>query len=275
MSRLASGRAPSAVVLRRESAPFPAARPWPTRSVMRRLEYHPAVGRGRTEKGHRAAHPSDGGRSGGGPTELRPHEPSRDLLDRSPVRLCVEGDLLVGHGFGHQCVAIPRSSVRSLGYYYQPRLKIGPRQGLVVLDDENRMLLRAAGEWNNKRALVAFSGRAGLPPPQHRDAKRLWHRARGYRRLRTSPRGAGLATVLIVVFVLAVSMLAGMCGLLLVRLLPAYFGPARLLAAGVALIGGVIVGAVVAAQAVMYATRALKWLARLLTRSAVSRSATR
>lgn len=217
------------------------------------------------KKGGRGPRSHGGGESDHEPIELRPDEPIRDLLDRTPVRLRIEGDLLVGYGFGHQRVEIPRSSVKSLGYYYKARYRGGPRQGLVVLDGEGRMLLRAKGSWTKK--VLAFSAKAGLPTPQHRDEGRLWRRAKGYRRLRTAPRGAEPATALVVVFVLAVAMLGGMAGLFLAQLLPASFGAVRLLFYGLALIGGIIAGAVVGGHAVKYATEALKWMARLVTRS--------
>ncbi|MCO5967449.1 hypothetical protein [Actinoallomurus soli] len=222
------------------------------------------MGRRGAGRSHHIARSRRGGPGGSG-GELRPREPARDLLDRTPVRLRIEGDLLVGYGFGRQRVAIPRSSVKALGHYYRRRYRSGPSQGLVILDVEDRMLLRAKGAWSAD--LAAFCGRAGLPLPQHRDGGRLWRRAPGYRRLRTSPRGAGLAAALIVVFVLAASMLCGMAGLSLIRLLPASFGPLRLLIGVVALLGGVVVGAVLGGRAVTRAAQALKWAARSVTRS--------
>ncbi|WP_345363555.1 hypothetical protein [Actinoallomurus liliacearum] len=223
------------------------------------------MGTERAKKGHHRTNPQGDGGSGGGAGELRPQRPARDLLDRTPVRLRVEGDLLVGYGFGDQRVTVPRSSVKALGHYYRRRYRSGPSEGLVLLDGEDRMLLRAKGAWSAD--LVAFCGRAGLPRPQRRDGARLWRRAPGYRRLRTSPRGAGLAAAVIVVVVLAVSMLCGMAGLSLIWLLPASFGPLRLLVGGVALLGGVVVGAALGGKAVARATQVLKWAARSVTRS--------
>ncbi|MCO5997310.1 hypothetical protein [Actinoallomurus rhizosphaericola] len=182
------------------------------------------------------------------------------------MRLRVEGDLFVGYGFGDQRVTVPRSSVKAVGHYSRRRYRGGPSEGLVLLDGADRILLRAKGDWRGE-PLVTFCRRAGLPRPQSRDGGRLWRRAPGYRRLRTAPRGAGLAAALIVVFVLAVSMLCGMAGLSLIWLLPASFGPLRPVVGIVALIGGVVVGAALGGQAVHLATRALKWTARSVTRS--------
>ncbi|MFB9836098.1 hypothetical protein, partial [Actinoallomurus acaciae] len=127
------------------------------------------MSRQRPKKRRRGPAPVDGGGSpSDGPAELRPSRPARDLLGREPVRLRVEGDLLVGHGFGRRRVAIPRSSVKALGTYFIGRGRGGPRQGLVVLDGEDRMLLRAPGAWGGDGALRAFGRRAGLPAPRHR-----------------------------------------------------------------------------------------------------------
>jgi hypothetical protein len=203
----------------------------------------------------------------GGPGELRPGRQVRDLLDRAPVRLRVEGDQLVGYGFGHQRIAIPRSSVRALGSYFIVRSRAGPRQGLVVLDDEDRMLLRAAGTWDEGDALRVFSSAAGLPAPRRRTGHRLWRRAPGYRRLRTQPHGAILATAVVTVGVLAACVLGAMAGVLLTQMLPGSFGAVRFLAGVLAVLAGLITGLVIAVRAVEWATSALRWTARLPARA--------
>ncbi|WP_190857765.1 DUF3592 domain-containing protein [Actinomadura sp. RB99] len=198
---------------------------------------------------------------------MRPSNPTHDLLDREPVRLCVEGDLLVGHGFGRQRVAIPLSSVKALGIYSISRPRGGPRRGLVVLDGDDRILLRAPGAWGEDGTLWAFGRKAGLQAPQHRFGRPLWRRARGCRRLRTRPRGSALAAGIVLVAVLAAGGYGGAAGVFLAGMLPESFGAVRFLIDAVALVTGLIAGLGVALKAVQWTTVALKRVARLLVRS--------
>lgn len=164
-------------------------------------------------------------------------------------------------------MTIPRSSVKALGTYFIGRPRGGPRQGLVVLDGEDRILLRAPGVWNEDGALRAFGRDAGLQAPQRRVGRPLWRRARGCRRLRTQPRGAGPATAVVVVVVLAACVYGGVAGLFLAQMLPRSFGAVRYLADAVALITGFFAGLGVSIKGVEWTTAALKRVARLLFRS--------
>ncbi|MFB9840474.1 DUF3592 domain-containing protein, partial [Actinoallomurus acaciae] len=86
-------------------------------------------------------------------------------------------------------------------------------------------------------------------------------------RLRTRPRGTGLAAAVAAVVVLAACVYGGMAGLLLAQMLPRSFGAVRYLAGVVALFTGLIAGLGVSIKGVEWATAALKRVARLLFRS--------
>jgi hypothetical protein len=196
-----------------------------------------------------------------GPAVLRPGRPERDLLGREPVRLRVEGDLFVGYGFGHQRIAIPRSSVKALGTYFSPRSRGAPREGLVVLDADDRMLLKARGVWKAD-ALWDFARKAGLPSPGYRTGGRR-RRAPGYRRLRTAPRGSWLVSLFAVVAVLGALGFGGAIALLLAtQTVPRSFGAVRVLIDIVALLAGMAAGLTAAAYLLKAADAAVKWLAR-------------
>jgi hypothetical protein len=199
-----------------------------------------------------------------GPAVLRPGKPERDLLGRAPVRLQVEGDLVVGYGFGHQRVAIPRSSVKALGTYFHPQSRGAPREGLVVLDAEDRMLLKARGAWKDDE-LWDFARKAGLPSPQFR--YRRWRRARGFRRLRTAPRGSWLVSLIVVVAVLGSLGFGGAIALLLAtETVPRSFGAVRVLIDIVALLAGMAVGLTASVYGLKAADTAVKGLARSAAR---------
>jgi hypothetical protein len=140
------------------------------------------------------------------PLEARPAPPLSDLHGRHPVRLVTEDWELVAYGFGGQRIAIPAEKISEVV------LNRGP--ALIVLDQDQHMLLKAAGDWDSD-ALGAVLASVGLHQPTRisrfgnsaRTASRWrqngrpprWPRAGGYRRLRTRPRGfvpAMLATCL-------------------------------------------------------------------------------
>jgi hypothetical protein len=121
---------------------------------------------------------------------------------------------LVAYGFGGQRIAIPA------GVISEVVLNLGP--ALIVLDQDQHMLLKAAGDWDSV-ALGAVVAQVGLHQPtrisRFGDSARTaslwrkngrpprWPRASGYRRLRTRPRG----------FVPAM-LVAGLAGLALIGL---------------------------------------------------------
>jgi len=128
-------------------------------------------------------------RVSGAPAEVRPGDPVSDLRGRQPVRITVEDHNLVAYGFRDQRVEIPRGSVSLV-------LLNGDRS-LILLDRDQRMLLKAPGDWNSS-ALGALCKRAGLPRPRRITDPDgglsdgwytpKWRRAPGYRRLRARPR---------------------------------------------------------------------------------------
>jgi Protein of unknown function (DUF3592) len=224
------------------------------------------TGRRRGKKRHHHDRSSTGAEPhDGGPAVLRPSKPERDLLGRAPVRLRVEGDLFLGHGFGHQRIAIPRSSVKSLGTYFSPRSRGAPREGLVVLDAEDRMLLKARGVWKDD-ALWDFARKARLPSPQFRyrtGGHRRWRRAPGYRRLRTAPRGSRLVSVFAVIAVFGSLGFGGAIALLLAtQTVPRSFGAVRVLIDIVALLAGTAIGLTASVYLLKAADAAVKGLAR-------------
>jgi hypothetical protein len=151
------------------------------------------------------------------PLEARPAPPLSDLHGRQPVRLVTEDWELVAYGFGGQRIAIPAEEISEVV------LNRGP--ALIVLDRDQHMLLKAAGDWDSE-ALGAVLASVGLHQPTRisrfgnsaRTASRWrqngrpprWPRAGGYRRLRTRPRGfipamlatglAGLALIILGAF---------------------------------------------------------------------------
>lgn len=212
---------------------------------------------------HRDRSPAGAEPHDSGPAVLRPGKPERDLLGRAPVRLRIEGDLLLGYGFGHQRITIPRSSVHALGTYFSPRSRGAPREGLVVLDAEDRMLLRARGVWKGD-ALWDFARKTGLPSPQVR-YRTGGHRRRapGYRRLRTAPRGSWLVSVFAVIAVLGSPVFGGAIALLFAtQTVPRSFGAVRVLIDIVALLAGMAVGLAASTYLLKAADAAAKGLAR-------------
>ncbi|GAB2819141.1 hypothetical protein GCM10027176_24440 [Actinoallomurus bryophytorum] len=223
------------------------------------------TGRRKGKKRHRSpagAEPHDGGSA-----LLRPIDPERDLLGRAPVRLQVEGDLFLGHGFGHQRVVIPLSSVKALGTYFSPRTRGAPRRGLVVLDAEDRVLLKARGDWPAD-ALGDFARKAGLPSPGYRPGgRRRLRRAKGCRRLRTAPRGSWLVSVFATVALLGCLVFGGAIALLLAtQTVPRSFGAVRVLIDIVALLAGTAAGLTASVYLLKAADTAVKWLARWVAR---------
>jgi hypothetical protein len=218
---------------------------------------------------HRDRSPAGAEPHDSGPAVLRPSEPERDLLGRAPVRLGVEGDLFLGYGFGHQRIAIPRSSVTALGTYFYPQSRGAPREGLVVLDAEDRMLLKARGVWKAD-ALWDFTRKAGLPPPRFRyrsGGHRRWRRAPGYRRLRTAPRGSWLVSVFAAVALFgSLGFGGGIALLLATQTVPRSFGAVRVLIDIVALLAGMAAGLTASVYLLKAADTAVKGLARSVAR---------
>ena len=172
-----------------------------------------------------------------------------DLLGRMPVRLAAEGGELAGYGFGGQRVAIPAADVGAVVVHRGWGKQFG-RSGraLVVLDKNNRMLLRAPGIWGSAAprsvatppdyrksggGLGALCASLRIPPPKHlwnREVRKQgpgWRHAPGYQKLRVRPRGYRPAVASLVLLWLALSGLGITVAVLLANALPPGIGAAR------------------------------------------------
>src|ERR1700744_1801255 len=141
-----------------------------------------------------------------------------DLMGRIRVRLCAEDGNLVGYGFGGQRGVLPAKSVGAVNTVSAFRTgRVTPGPALLVLDHDGRILLRADGLWETHGEVLKVCHAAKVPGPKHvfanasakakgsARARRgntsrtvYFAKARGYVRLRTSPRGAplrGLAVI--------------------------------------------------------------------------------
>jgi hypothetical protein len=183
-----------------------------------------------------------------------------DLMGRIRVRLCAEDGNLVAYGFGGQRVALSAKSVGSVVTADSFRTgRVTHGRALLVLDHENRILLRANGLWETYGEVKKVCHAAKLPRPTHvwsktqrRAAARppKFAKAPGYVRLRTTPRGTSLRVLGLTVLFALTAGLGGLLGVLPAVALPEWFGAVRTLIgiAGTALgiAGGLWAGAAVA-----------------------------
>ena len=213
-----------------------------------------------------------------------------DLMGRIRVRLCAEDGNLVAYGFGGQRVVLPAKSVGAvitvnsfrLGGLIAPGL-ITHGRALLVLDYDDRVLLRANGLWETYGEVRKVCRRAKVPSPKHAGAGSYrtlsWNsanqarngrsgrrpprfaRAPGYVRLRTKPRGTTLRVLGLLVLFLVTAGLGGFIGLLPAVALPEWFGAARTLIGIAGVLLG-LTGGVWAAAAISHvATDAVRWAA--------------
>ena len=193
-----------------------------------------------------------------------------DLMGRIRVRLTAEDGNLVAYGFGGQRIVLPSETVGAVNTVSAYRMGVFTRgQALLVLDHDQRILLRAPGMWETHGEVAAVCKAARVHSPKHltpsivnrtrgtsgkrRGSTRQVPRfvkARGYRRLRVNPRGL-LLRVLALVVLFAVTIGIGVSlGVWPAVALPQWFGAVRTLlgiigaVAGAA--GGIWVGAAVA-----------------------------
>jgi hypothetical protein len=195
-----------------------------------------------------------------------------DLMGRIRVRLCAEDGNLVAYGFGGQRVVLPAESVGAVNTVssFRTGRRIKHGRALLVLDREDRILLRADGLWETYGEVKKVCRAAKVPSPSH-----LWStstrgskgssrtrgrrgrtrrpprfaKARGYVKLRTSPRGTSLRVLAQIVLFVAAAGLGGFIGAIPAVVLPEWFGAVRTLIgiAGVVLgvAGGIWVGAAI------------------------------
>jgi hypothetical protein len=184
-----------------------------------------------------------------------PAEDPADLMGRLRVKLRAGDNAVEAYGFGGQKIVIPRSEIKAIRTVNRYRLQGREReQGLLVLDHDNRVLLRADGLWETYGEVARLCRAVGLPSSTHeynysyrRSRNRVsslpyYRPAPGYQRLRRHPRGYGWLILLKVLVWLAVMAVGGLIGVLPAAFLPGWFGAARVLLgiAGVAL--GVCLG---------------------------------
>lgn len=173
-----------------------------------------------------------------------------DLHGNLRVWLEVEDRSLVAHGWGGQRIEIPVAEIGRVCMASDYKLNgTDRREGLLVLNRQGRVMLRAPGKWRVYGDVWEVCRAAGLPRPSYsgvyqlewtesrfRPARRVrtyssysrwFYRAGDYRRLRTSslwrfPRS-------LVLYPLAAAVLAclGIAGTALGGALPQWFGEVR------------------------------------------------
>jgi hypothetical protein len=201
-----------------------------------------------------------------------------DLMGRIRVKLTVEDGDLVAYGFGGQRIVMPRRSVGAVLTASKFRLgSITHARALLVLDREERVLLRADGLWETygevarvcrvaklgepkhlylgssaSRKYQAKRGRSALQPPR-------FNQAPGYAKLRVYPRGRLLRILaLIVLFGLTMG-LGGFLGTLPAVALPEWFGAVRTLFGIIGALLGIAAGVWVGAAIWHLWVDAVRW----------------
>jgi Protein of unknown function (DUF3592) len=200
-------------------------------------------------------------------TEAGPNPPRSDLLGRQPVRVRAEGTSLAAYGFGHQRIAIPAADIRSVVTHASYSGKFAAHNAaMVVLDRDDRMLLRARGAWGYAD-LAPVLGALGLPRAKYltaRDMRRRpprWARAPGFRKLRTSPRGSlafGLGLLVLFPAVLAAGAVAGA---MLGAALPYWLGAVRILIGIAGAAAGAVAGPWLLTRIGRLGLGAIRWTA--------------
>jgi hypothetical protein len=210
-----------------------------------------------------------------------------DLMGRIRVWLSAEDGNLVAHGFGGQRVVLPSASVGAVhtvsSYLSGGRTR---DRSLLVLDHDNRILLRANGSWQTYGEVAAVCRAAGAPAPTHltspvnyrargragrrsrrADARRLpvFEKARGCRRLRTRPRGLFLRRAALAVLFLLTVGLGVFIGLLPAVLMPEWTGAVRTLIGIVGALLGATAGCLAGAAIAGALVGALRWAVISLT----------
>jgi len=212
-----------------------------------------------------------------------------DLMGRIRVKLCAEDGNLVAYGFGGQRVALPSKSVGAV--YTVNSFRTGlitHGRALLVLDRDDRVLLRASGLWETYGQVRKVCRAAKLPDPSHwypssssanspfsgsssRRARTRGRRATarpprfakapGYVKLRTNPRGVTLRVLGLIVLFLAAAGLGGFIGVLPAVALPEWFGAVRTLIGIVGVLFGIAGGLWVAAAISHVLADAVRWAA--------------
>ena len=201
-----------------------------------------------------------------------------DLLGRMPVRLRSENHDLVAYGFENQRVVIPAAGIGGIdvhGGWGKQWGRSGP--ALVVLDKDDRLLLRAPGRWgagyrrarSSRSYPVTFDGLIDLCDDlgigraryltlrEVRRQKERWRRAPGYQRLRVRSRSLVLTKMALVLLDLVLAGFGIAAAVALAKLLPPGAGAVRDLI-------GVLLGVAAPLAAIWlygFELRLLNWLA--------------
>jgi hypothetical protein len=217
-----------------------------------------------------------------------PTERPTDLLGRIRVRVTAEDGALVAYGFGGQRISIRGSgtgAVHAVDSYRARHVTRG--RALLILDHENRILLRAAGQWETYGEVTRVCRAAGAPAPRHviysgarRTATRSgasrgrvpraqlsrprYAKAPGYRVLRTRPRGATPRAVLLGALAVATVGAAAFAGAWPAQALPGWTGSVRVLIGIAGVLAGIAAGIWLCLAASHLAVDALRWAAATL-----------
>ena len=201
-----------------------------------------------------------------------------DLMGRIRVRLTVEDGDLVAYGFGGQRIVLPRTSVGAVLTATKFRVgSITHGRALLVLDHEDRLLLRADGLWETygevqrvcqaaklSKATHLYLGSSANRRYQPKGRRRAlqppgFDKAPGYAKLRVYPRGRLLRILaLIAAFGLAMGF-GGFLGALPAVALPEWFGAVRTLFGIIGALLGVAAGAWVGAAVWHLWVDAVRW----------------
>jgi hypothetical protein len=220
-----------------------------------------------------------------------------DLMGRIRVRLTAEDGNLVAYGFGGQRIVMPAKSVGGVYTVTKFRFWRGVTHGraLIVLDRENRVLLRAdglwetygevskvcgaakidravhlyPGSWRKYQYLSQAAGRttAGRSTPKGNRvaAAPQFEKAPQYRRLRTRPRGWALRVLALMALYGLTLSFGGFLGALPAQSLPIWFGAVRTLLGIIGVILGLAAGLWGGAAVTHVWVDALRWAGASLT----------
>ena len=201
-----------------------------------------------------------------------------DLMGRIRVKLTAEDGNLVAYGFGGQRIVLPHRSVGRVLTVTKFRVgSITHARALLVLDYEERLLLRADGLWETYGEVQRVCRAAKLNKPTHlypsssasrkyqpKGSRRTlqpprFHKAPGYAKLRVYPRGRLLRILaLIAAFGLAMGF-GGFLGALPAAALPEWFGAVRTLFGIIGSLLGVAAGVWVGAAIWHLWVDAVRW----------------
>jgi hypothetical protein len=223
-----------------------------------------------------------------------PAKSPMDLLGRIRVRLSAEDGNLVAYGFGGQRVVLPAESVGAVHTVSSFRSGGGTHgRALLVLDHEQRILLRASGLWESYGEIAAVCRAAGVPTPTHltptfttrsvgssagRQARRgrsvrrvpRFEKAPGYRKLRMSPRGRPLRLLAQGLLFAATMSLGALVGVLPAVALPEWAGAVRTLIGIAGVLLGMAGGGWVGAALSHVIADALRWAVTSLAAGTVA-----